>query len=457
MYKRLISIFILTILLLTTGLGCKGLNAEQQAALKRVQLEYWTIFDDVSQLQKMAAEYEKARPYVKINIRQVRYEEFDRLFTTALADDVGPDIVSMHVQWLKKQKNRLAPMPASVKMARIVVTNKYTDEKEVIIDTIPLPSVKEVKDGYVKTVYQDVVFDNKIYGLPIAMDSLGVYYNQDLLDRAGISEAPKTWDEFVKIIEKTTKFNSRGDIVQSGAALGTGNNIDASFDILSLFMLQSGVDMSQGGYVRFADGVDLSDRTHPTFRALDFYTDFARPTKKVYSWNEKMENALDAFVRGKVVFYFGYAYDYPRIKARAPQMNMKILPVFQLNPDSPRNVANYWVESVALKSKHQNEAWDFVRYITSPANVKIYTDAMFRPSPLRTQITEQQKDENMEPFATQALYAENWYTGRDIDTARDAMKTLVSELLKPYGDREEPIDRDRKLIINTAARVQQTM
>jgi len=37
---------------------------------------------------------------------------------------------------------------------------------------------------------------------------------------------------------------------------------------------------------------------------------------------------LDAFVRGKVVFYFGYAYDYPRIKARAPQMNMKILEVY---------------------------------------------------------------------------------------------------------------------------------
>ena len=62
----------------------------------------------------------------------------------------------------------------------------------------------------------------------------------------------------------------------------------------------------------------------------------------------------------------------------------------------------------------------------------------------------------MEPFATQALFAENWYRGRDVDIARNAFQNMVSDLLKPYGEME-PLDRDKQIIINTAARVQQTM
>lgn len=457
MFKKITTFLLIPLALALGGFGCKGLSQEQAAALKPVKLEYWTVYNNVEELQKMAAEYKALRPYVTVNIRQVQYEEFDRLFTNALADDVAPDIVSMHVHWLRKNLNRLSPAPASVNMARVIKKSQYSDEIEVLIDTIPMPSVKTIKDAYVKTVYEDVVVNGNLYGFPLALDSLAVFYNRNLLDLAGVPEAPKTWDEFVLAVKKTTKFNASGDIVQSGTALGTGKNIDASFDIISMFMSQSGVTMSQGSAVTFASGVaEAQNRNHPTFKALDFYTDFARPTREVYSWNEKKDPALDEFVRGKVAFYFGYSYNYPTIKARAPQMNMQILPMFQLNPDAPSNIANYWVESVVGKSKNKNEAWDFVRFISSPDNVKKYTDAVFRPSPLRSQIVEQQKDENMEPFATQALFATNWYRGTDVVVAKDAFSQLITELLKPAGELDM-LKRDKQLIINAAARVQQTM
>lgn len=455
--KKLTIFLLIPLFFATSGFGCKGLSQEQVAAVKPIKLEYWTVYNDVEQLKKMAEEYKAIRPYVSINIRQVQYEEFDRLFTNALADDVAPDIVSMHIHWLRKNLNRLSPAPATVNMARVFKKGNYSDETEVVIDTIPLPTAKTVKDNYVKTVYEDVVVEGSVYGFPLAMDALAVFYNRNLLDLAGVPEAPKNWDEFVEAIKKTTKFNASGDIVQSGTALGTGTNIDASFDIISMFMVQSGVTMGQGGMVSFADGLEQApNRNHPTFKALDFYTDFARPTKEVYSWNEKKDNALDEFVRGKLAFYFGYSYNYPTIKSRAPQMDMQVLPMFQLNPDNPHNIANYWVESVVGKSKHQNEAWDFVRFISSPENVKKYTDTVFRPSPIRSQIAEQQKDENMEPFATQALFAENWYRGRNVDNVKDAFEELVSGLLEPYGE-IDALKRDKQLIINTAARVQQTM
>lgn len=453
--KKIITLLITFIFFTSAGFGCKGLSQEQKAAIRPVTLNYWTVYNDMDVLKEFAQQYQLLRPYVTVKIRQVGYEEFDRLFTNALADDVAPDIVSMHIHWLKKNQNRLLPAPPAVQMARMVTTNEFTKEQQVVVDTMPLPSIQMIKNSYVSTVYDDVILENQIFGYPLAVDAMAVFYNRDLLDRAGIAEVPQDWEAFVEAVKAITKFNATGDIVQSGAALGTAENIDAVFDLVSLFMMQSGVEMSQKDRVAFIDGLKEGDRNHPVMRALDFYTDFARPIKEVYSWNEKKESAFDEFVRGRLAFYFGYAYNFPRIQAWAPQMNIEVAPMFQLDPNNPANVANYWVESVVKKTKHPNEAWDFVRFITAPENLAIYTEKTFRPSPLRSQIAEQQKDEKMAPFATQALFAENWYHGSDIGVATDAFKTMITQLLEPYGSKNE-LGRDKTIISNTAARVQQS-
>ncbi|MFA7245056.1 MAG: extracellular solute-binding protein [Candidatus Magasanikbacteria bacterium] len=458
MFKKIFTLSLLSIFLLVSGFGCKNLSQEELVSLKGVKLTYWTVYNDVDMLRSLANEYTARYPHVSINIKQVKYDEFDNLFTNALADDVGPDIVSQHVRWLRKNQSRLLTAPAATKMSRMIIVNDFSQEKQIVTDNNALPNLNYVKNNYVKTVYDDVVFEKSIYGLPVSMDTLAIYYNQDLLDRAGIPEAPKDWNEFISDVKKLTLFNSVGDIVQSGAALGTANNINAASDIIALFIMQSGLKVTSGSNVTFANGVErASDRSAAIFSALDFYTDFARPTKETYSWNEKKADALDEFVRGKVGFYFGYSYDYNTIKKRAPQMNLRIMPILQLNNTSPSNVANYWVESVVQKTKNPNEAWDFVRFVTSPENVAKYNAKVFSPSPIRAQITTQQQDENLAPFATQALFAENWYRGKDIDVVNKTFQNMITEILKPANTESDLFKKDKQIIINSAARIQQTM
>ncbi|MFA7314579.1 MAG: extracellular solute-binding protein [Candidatus Magasanikbacteria bacterium] len=458
MFKKILSLSLLSILFLTTGFGCKGLSQTQVSSIKPVSLTYWTVYDDVDELRVLATDYSKLYPNVTINIKQVGYDEFDNLFTNALADDVGPDIVSQHVRWLRKNESRLLSAPVATRMSRLVIANNFSKDQQLITDTNTLPNVSYVKNNYVKTVYNDVVIDNKIFGLPLAMDTLAIFYNQDLLDRAGIAEAPKDWNSFVEDVKKMTKFDSLGDIVQSGSALGTANNINAATDIIAMFMMQGGIKIATDNTITFANGLNSAqNRNVPILNILDFYTDFARPTKEAYSWNEKKPDALDEFVRGRVGFYFGYSYDYNTIKNRAPQMNLRIMPVLQLNSDSPSNVANYWVESVVGKSKHPNEAWDFVRFIASPENVAKYAAKVFSPSPLRSQVATQQADENLGPFATQVLFAENWYRGKDFDAVDSAFGSMITELLKPANTENDLLKKDKQIITNTAARVQQTM
>ncbi|OGH85873.1 MAG: hypothetical protein A2493_02395 [Candidatus Magasanikbacteria bacterium RIFOXYC12_FULL_33_11] len=458
MFKKISVLSLLSIFLLTAGFGCKSVSQTEQASIKAVKLSYWTVYNDMDELRALAQQYTQRYPHVSINIKQVKYEEFDSLFTNALADDVGPDIVSQHVRWLRKNQSRLLPAPGVTKMHRIVIANNFSKEQQFLTDSNALPSASYIKNNYVQTVYDDVVLDKQIYGLPLSMDTLSIFYNQDLLDRAGIAEAPKNWNVFAEDVQKLTKFNSIGDIIQSGAALGTANNINAATDIIAMFIMQSGLKVASGNTVTFAAGIDKAqDRNVSILSALDFYTDFARPTKEVYSWNEKKGDALDEFVRGRVGFYFGYSYDFATIKQRAPQMNLRIMPMLQLDPENPSNVANYWVESVVQKTKYPNEAWDFVRFITSPENVAKYTEKIVSPSPIRAQITLQQEDENLGPFATQALFAENWYKGKDVDAVATSFDSMITELLKPADDENDLLKKDKQIIINTAARIQQTM
>ena len=64
-------------------------------------------------------------------------------------------------------------------------------------------SIKDLSgEPFVDKVYKgalaSVTYDGKIYGYPANYEYLGVFYNKDLFEKAGITEVPTTPDEFKK-------------------------------------------------------------------------------------------------------------------------------------------------------------------------------------------------------------------------------------------------------------------
>ncbi len=460
MFKKIISFSLLLIFIIISGFGCKGPDKQTQQLLRPVTLNYWTIYSDVDVLRQLAKKYEALHPYIKINIRQVRYDEFDNLFVNALADDVSPDIVSLHVAWLNKYLNRLSPAPKYTKIVNVYTQKGVigSENYQTELKVNSLYPAKALKSLYVKTVYNDVVKDGQVYGYPLTIDTMAVYYNKDLLDLSGIPETPQTWDEFIEAVKKIVKINANDKIVQAGAGLGTANNIKHASDILSILVLQSGGNLIKNNRVVFADELDKLKTQAPIFQALNFYTNFANPAKEIYTWNSDMSLDLDEFARGRLAFYFGYSYDLAEIKKRAPDINFGVIKLPQLTPEKPVNIASYWLEAVPLKSKNQNEAWDFVRFISSPQNVEEYTKATYRPSPYRQHLVKQMEDEKLEPFASQILFAENWYTGKDIDKTKQVLNDLIVKFIEPFsGSESDHYKYISNLIINTARAIQQTL
>src|SRR3989339_1703134 len=117
MKSKLIFALIILVLLTTTGFGCKQGNLAAYKELSEpVTLKYWRVFDGEDGFTEIIAAYRQLHPNVNIEYKKLRYEEYEQALLTGWADDQGPDIFTIHNTWVGKYKERIAPMPESIKL-----------------------------------------------------------------------------------------------------------------------------------------------------------------------------------------------------------------------------------------------------------------------------------------------------------------------------------------------------
>ncbi len=432
--------------------------------MKPVTLNYWRVWDGPDAFEQLFEEYKALHPFITINYRKLRYNEYEQELLNALAEDRGPDIFSIHNTWIKKYETKISPLPPSTTMAYPIV--KGSLKKEVIPELRTTKSIglKELKNNFIDVVLADVIARNyieknqktedQILGLPLSVDTLVMYYNKDLFNNAGISQAPAYWNkQFQDYVKKLTKQDKDGFIIQSGVALGGSSNIERFTDILSVLMMQNGATMISDNKQIMFDKIIATNagRFNPGLEALRFYADFSNPAMEVYSWNKTLANSISLFAQGKVAMIFGYSYHLPTIKAQAPKLNLGIakLPQIEGNPQEI-NFANYWVEAVSNKSKYINEAWNFIQFAAKAENVKSYLENAKKPTALRSLINGQIEDEDIGAFAEQLLTAKSWYRGADSNAAEKLMGEMIDSVVAGQGKTEE-------IISLSASKIQQTL
>lgn len=358
---------------------------------QRVAVEFWGVFDDRTAFDKVIRDFQSQNPNVAVVYRQFSFEDYEREVVNALAAGTGPDVWMVHHTWLPKHIDKLMPLQSSI---------KGLDQ--------PLMTFRDFQNQFVEVAVEDLTLNNQIYALPLYVDTLALYYNRDLFNSAGITSPPKDWDEFNSVVERLTKADASGNITQSGAAIGTSGNINRSTDILMSLMLQSGVRMT-----------DI-DNTSATFSrtvnntpvgevALRYYTDFANPNVRTYTWNNSRYYSIDAFVEGNAAMMFNYSHQAEILNQRAVRLNYTVASMPQISTTDIKNYANYWAVAVSKNSLVTNEAWRFVSYLTSWEGASSYLAQTMRPAARRDIIELQKNDLRLGVFANQGLTAKSWY------------------------------------------------
>lgn len=453
MKRTWVLLSLLGIVLVTSGAVCKNTGKPP----KSVTLNYWTVANNNEDLKPLIEAYNARYPHVTINVKKVSAAEYENKLIKAWAQGEGPDIFSVENSHLGQFKDLIAPLPATLS---VTVTEGTGNKAVYTPQTVRTVSTKQLNNLFPQVVYDDVVMlhkgsnkdkaAEKIFALPYTLDTLVLYYNKDLLDQAKIALAPTTWKQVTEQVPKLTLVDEDNNIIQSGIALGTGENIPRVFDIVSLLMMQNGATMNNGSRVLFASS-NKEDRDHyPGQQAVEFYTSFANPTVEWYSWNQDQPDSLESFIEGNTAFFVGYYNQLAEIQKRNSNLHFDIAPIPQVDVNDDINYAHYWLETVTSNSKHQNEAWAFLEMITTDkAIMKKYLDVNKRPAALKTLLEQQQNDYVLSIFANQSLTAESWYTGKKPATAEEEFINMISAV------NEERLDIPTA-VSNTAEKIELT-
>lgn len=452
--RHLLPLGLSAAVLLTAGFRCTLVPQKVRELLKPVSLNYWRVFDSPSDFSDIISGYRALHPNVTINVRTLRYEELRNQLLQAYAKRQEPDLISMHVSWLRHyvREGFIQPMPSSITMAYQKKQKTLGLKEETLVEqrTTATPSLGQMQAQYLDTVLRDVMINGQVYGLPLSVDTLALFYNRALFNAAGIPLPPASWTEFQEDAAKLTLRDATGNLQQAGAAIGTGANVRRGVDVVSLLMLQNGTRiMAENGAAQFPIGPGGRDTYHPGIEALRFYTDFANPTKQVYSWNAEQPDSIAAFAANRVAMTFGYSFDLAEIRAASRgRLSFGVIPVPQL-PGANANVASYWVETVSSRTGNANEAWDFLLYATQAEHVKSYLAKTGKPTALRALVNDQKASDQLGPFASQLLTAQTWYFGYDVDTAEAVLRELIGAMLV-VGDNPTPV------LNQAASRLEQT-
>jgi ABC-type glycerol-3-phosphate transport system substrate-binding protein len=357
-----------------------------------VTLRWWKPFTDNEQLYLLKTEYETRHPNVTIEITSKPCTDsvcsnYQDELLNAFALGKGPDIFSIHNSWLPKYLDKVAS------------STNFT--------------FTEYKDTFVDTAVADFTRNEKIYGVALSVDSLALYYNKDILFSQNLPLPPKTWEELATYSRLVTRTDTRtGYVSQSGVSFGTTQNVYRPQDILYLFMLQSGVRpwSEDGLQPTFANPVMRDGQfTEAGETALAFYTSFANSKTQNYTWNNRSDQSIDAFVNGRAAFLYGYSFVRDQILQKNPTLNFDIAPVPQ--PRSGNlviNFANYWGEVVNARSQSKAVAWDFLKFITTKPQLSQYYAQVKVPASRKDLVTAQLQDPVLGVFASANLTAKSF-------------------------------------------------
>ncbi len=405
---KYVKILVALLAIIFTAQSCNILGGGRSQG-PQVELVWWKPFDDPLVVQPLIAEFTKKFPNIRVTYTPKNIESYEDELLDALASSSGPDIFSIHNDWLPKHKSKLVPSPANIL------------------------SLREFQESFVQVANSDLVSDNEVYAVPLSVDVLALYYNRDILASAGIPRPPATWDELVASTRKITRQDNLGNFQRSAVAMGTADNINRAPDILGLLMLQNGTTFYSPDYrVSTLDQI-LQDEQGlpfgPAATALEFYTQFANPAKVSYTWNNRSNNSIEAFTAGQVAMIFSYSYLRSTLADRASFLNYAVAPVPQIDPAGTRiNFANYWAEAVSKQSANQEAAWQFLKFISSKEVLPKYYEVQKQPSS-RIDIVEQQlTDEEIGVFAEQVLSAKSIYKP-DSDAVESIFVQMINDVI----------------------------
>lgn len=207
MKKTLVLSFVFALVAGTSLLFASGTKESKSTttATAPVTVTFWTSHTppDTDTMSKMVADYNQSHPNIQVKMTIVPGSETDiSKLMTAVRGGTGPDIYELD---------------------RFTVAQRAA--AGVLTDLTPYIQKYDanMSKQYIAYSWAETQFEGKTWALPFDSDSRGLWYNIDMLQKAGIdpsqldpSNGPLTLDQVDAIAKKLDKTDSNGNYTQMG-------------------------------------------------------------------------------------------------------------------------------------------------------------------------------------------------------------------------------------------------
>jgi raffinose/stachyose/melibiose transport system substrate-binding protein len=309
------------------GVGTAG----SALAQSQTEITFWTWRqEDRGPYTELFSDFTKKNPDIKVVFQGFENQTYPTVLSTALAAGKGPDVI--HIK----------PYGGTEQFAKAGYL--------VPLDLETVPELKNFSDAALAST--SMRSDNKVYAVPFASQTLGLFINTDIFNRYGL-QAPKTWDEFLQV---TKTLKDKGVI-----PLANGTNTAFMVETLTGVFMPAfhGKDFIAdvvSGKATFEDPryvtslerlLDIRDAMPTGYGAVDY------PTMQ------------QLFISGRAAMFAGGSYEIANFRRQNPNLKMEFHAPPAAKAGDPQLVTIYFDGGYAVnaKSEKKDAALRLIRYM----------------------------------------------------------------------------------------------
>lgn len=335
--KRLLSLLLVPLLL--AAAACSKSSDSGGGDDKPVTLTY-AIWDQAqaAAMKQIIQEFHTQHPNIDVQVQVTPWESYWTKLQTSVTAGSGPDVFWMTMVYAKYYATGggIAPLDDQVKSSKL--------------DT----------SVYVPSVTKAYTVDGKLYGIPKDVNGFGLCYNKKLFDAAGVKHPDDSW-KWTDVIAAAQKLTDQKK--------GVYGFVAPEADELSWYLTVPQV----GGQVISPDGTSSGYDKDQTIQGIQFWTDMI--TK--YHVSPTLQQTTDTdplamLTSGKVAMRYCGSWE-PEEIAAVPygKANIGIAPL----PAGPTGSRDYYsnglANSMSAKTKHSQQAWEFLQFLGSERAAEI--------------------------------------------------------------------------------------
>jgi multiple sugar transport system substrate-binding protein len=187
-YSRLVAVLaaatVTSMMLASCGASAPSTSANGSVKSIKVVIADYSKANTAPFWKAFAAKYQKTTG-IKLNLQIIEWNDLDQQSSTMVQSGNVPDILN---------ENAYASYAADGLL--------YNSD-----EVLPAATKADIIPAFVTSG----TYKGKFYGMPDLSSARALFYNTDLFKQAGISSAPKTWNEFTADAKKVTALGN-GDI-----------------------------------------------------------------------------------------------------------------------------------------------------------------------------------------------------------------------------------------------------